>query len=141
MPPMTTRASAPPPRGGANVELSGRASKTGGYRPHVSSPLLPIVAIGACAVLAIVLTLVGWSGGAGSTESISGVALAAWVIGSVGGLVCFSWFRSIDVGRRAEPRYIEPAWRPRTVAVWVTLIGWAAGSFGALMVAQAVARR
>jgi hypothetical protein len=43
--------------------------------------------------------------------------------------------------RRSTGTYEEPTWKPRTVAAGLAVAGWLAGSAGAYLVAEAVARR
>lgn len=142
---MTQSRSAPPrrnapPRAGA-TPAGARAHAKAASAKNITTPLGPIVVIAGCTLVSIVLTVIAIGQSAGSTDEVSLVAVAAWVVGSVLGLLAFSWFRSADMGCRAEPRYVEPGWRPRRIAVWLAVVGWIAGSFGAFLVAEALARR
>ena len=116
-------------------------ARTGGYVAPVTTPLRPLIGIVVCGGLAVVLAFLAFSDSAGQTDEVSTTALVAWVIGSVVGLLFFAWFRSADAKCQASSRYLEPAWRPRLVALYVTAIGWIAGSAGAVFVAEAVARQ
>ena len=116
-------------------------AKSGGYVAPVSTPLRPLIGIVVCGAVAVVLALLAFGDNAGQTDEVSTVALVAWVIGSVVALLFFAWFRSADAKCQASSRYLEPAWRPRLVAIYATAIGWIAGSAGAIFVAQAVARQ
>jgi hypothetical protein len=116
-------------------------AKSGGYVAPVTTPIRPLVGIVFCGLVAVVLAFLAFSDDAGQTDEVSTVALVAWIIGSVIGLLFFAWFRSADAKCQANSRYLEPAWRPRLVALYATAIGWIAGSAGAIFVAQAVARQ
>lgn len=116
-------------------------AKRGGYVAPVTTPIRPLVGIVLCGLVAVVLALLAFSDDAGQTDEVSTVALIAWITGSVIGLLFFAWFRSADAKCQASSRYLEPAWRPRLVAFYVTAIGWIAGSAGAVFVAEAVARQ
>ena len=133
------RMSAPPPIATGHRRPAGQAKS--GYQRDVTTPLKPIIVLAVCTLVALVLVIVAFSQSAGTTDRVSGVAVLAWVVGSVLGLLVFAWFRSADVGCRSEPRYVEPGWRPRRVAVWLAVVGWTAGSLGAFLVAEALARR
>ena len=130
----------PPPKGGAKPGGAAAVAKARTGR-DVSTPLLPIAVVGGCAAIAVVLVATALGQHAGTTGNVSTTAAIAWIIGSVVGLLAFSWFRSVDMGCRAEPRYVEPSWRPRLLAIWIAVVGWVAGSIGAFLVAEALARR
>jgi hypothetical protein len=104
-------------------------------------PVIPLVMLGITTIAACALTIGALLEGAGSTDAISDAALLAWALGSFLGLVEFAWFGSLDARRRATGRYVEADWRPRTVGLVLAVIGWIAGAAGAVLVAQAVARR
>lgn len=104
-------------------------------------PLVPVVMLGLCAVTSAVLVVVAASEGAGSTEEVSTTAVLAWLLGSVVGLLLYAWFGLLDAGQRGTGSYIEPGWRPRSVVNALAVAGWLSGAAGAVLVAQAVARR
>jgi hypothetical protein len=139
---MTVSRSAPPRKGppskvGSRSNVPGARSK-GRPGRDISTPLGPVAMVGACAVIACVLVLIAFAQGAGTTDSVSALAALSWIVGSVIGLLAF---RSVDMGCRAEIRYVEPSWRPRLIALWLAVVGWLGGSVGAFFVAEALARR
>jgi hypothetical protein len=94
-----------------------------------------------CASAALVLGYVAASGGAGTTDEISAAAALCWVVGSVLALLAFALFRGSNAARQTNRMYVEPSWRPMLVATTAAVIGLAAGTYGAFLVAEAVARR
>jgi len=144
---VTIPQSAPPRGSGAprQTGVSGGFSVTGrgnrGYQPDVSTPTIPIILIAGCALISMALTGRAFMDHAGSTDSVSMLAFGSWIVGSFLGLIAFTFFRSKDLSCQAEPRYVEPSWRPRLVAVLVACMGWFSGLVGAFFVAQALARR
>jgi hypothetical protein len=110
--------------------------------PEVAhTPLIPILMLALTTVTAIGLVAFAIGQDAGQTDEISGPAALAWVFGAVLGLLIFAWFGLLDSVRRSTGSYEEPAWKPRTVAAVLAVAGWVAGSAGAFLVAEAVARR
>ena len=107
----------------------------------VRTPLIPIVMLALTAATAIGLVAFALGEDAGQTDQISGPATLAWVFGAVLGLLVFAWFGVLDSVRRSTGSYEEPSWKPRTVAAVLAVAGWVAGSAGAFLVAEAVARR
>ena len=93
----------------------------------------------ASTAVALVVSAIGED--AGQTDEISGAAALAWAIGALLGLLIFAWFGLLDSVRRSTGDYEEPTWKPRTVAAALAVVGWVAGSAGAFLVAEAVARR
>jgi hypothetical protein len=104
-------------------------------------PALPVVMLLLTTATALALVAAAVAGGAGQTSDIAVEAVLAWVIGSVTGVLVFAWFGLLDSVQRSTGAYVEPSWRPRTVAAVLAVAGWLAGSAGALLVAEAVARR
>jgi hypothetical protein len=78
---------------------------------------------------------------AGSTAELSLPAFGAWFVGSIVGLIGYSWFRTENAKRRMSRSYSEWVWRPPLIALGASVAGWIIGSYGAFLVAQAVARR
>ncbi len=110
--------------------------------PEVArTPLIPVVMLALTALTAVGLVAYAIGEDAGQTDEISGPAALAWVFGAVLGLLIFAWFGLLDSVRRSTGSYEEPAWKPRTVAAVLAVAGWVAGSAGAFLVAEAVARR
>jgi hypothetical protein len=107
----------------------------------VSTPLIPIVMLALTTITAVGLVVFAIGEDAGQTDEISGPAALAWVFGAVLGLLIFAWFGLLDSVRRSTGSYEEPTWKPRTVAAVLAVAGWVAGSAGAFLVAEAVARR
>ena len=107
----------------------------------VRTPLIPIVMLALTTATAIGLVAYAVGEEAGQTDQISGPATLAWVFGAVLGLLVFAWFGVLDSVRRSTGSYEEPSWKPRTVAAVLAVAGWVAGSAGAFLVAEAVARR
>jgi hypothetical protein len=107
----------------------------------VSTPLIPIVMLALTTLTAVGLVVFAIGEDAGQTDEISGPAALAWVFGALLGLLIFAWFGLLDSVRRSTGSYEEPAWKPRTVAAVLAVAGWVAGSAGAFLVAEAVARR
>jgi hypothetical protein len=107
----------------------------------VSTPLIPIVMLALTTITAVGLVVFAIGEDAGQTDEISGPAALAWVFGAVLGLLIFAWFGLLDSVRRSTGSYEEPTWKPRTVAAALAVAGWVAGSAGAFLVAEAVARR
>jgi hypothetical protein len=106
-----------------------------------TTPLVPFAALSLGVLVAVSLGVYAWRNGAGDTAEVSLPAVVGWVIGGVLCLVTFACFRSVDLGRQADPQYVEPAWRPRRWASVLTVIGWLASIGCALLVASSVARR
>jgi hypothetical protein len=104
-------------------------------------PLVPVIMLGLTTIAAVAMVAAALADGAGGTSDISTQAFMAWLVGSVLGLLVFAYFGTLDARRRATGRYVEPTWSPRTVSAVLTVAGWLAGSTGAFLVAQAVARR
>jgi hypothetical protein len=107
----------------------------------VRTPLIPIVMLALTAVTAVGLVAFAIGEDAGQTDEISGAATLAWAFGALLGLLIFAWFGLLDSVRRSTGNYEEPTWKPRTVAAVLAVVGWVAGSAGAFLVAEAVARR
>ncbi|MCU0309479.1 MAG: hypothetical protein MUE36_00845 [Acidimicrobiales bacterium] len=107
----------------------------------VGPPVIPVVMLGITTVAAAAMVAGAFVEGAGDTDEIAPVAVLAWVVGAVVGLVVFAWFGSLDAIRRATGHYVDATWRPRTVAVVLAVTGWLIGSVGAFLVALALARR
>jgi hypothetical protein len=107
----------------------------------VRTPLIPVVMLVLTTVTAVALVASAISEDAGQTDEISGAAALGWVFGSLLGLLIFAWFGLLDSVRRSTGAYEEPTWKPRTVAAVLAVAGWLAGSAGAYLVAEAVARR
>jgi hypothetical protein len=107
----------------------------------VHTPLIPIAMLLVTAVTAIALVVVAIDEEAGQTSEVSAPAVLAWVVGSLVGLLIFAWFGLLDSVRRSSGTYSEPRWGPRTVAGVLAVVGWLAGSAGALVLAESVARR
>lgn len=104
-------------------------------------PVIPIVMLAITAVASTVLVVAAVLDDAGSTDDISSAALMAWALGSFLGLMIFAWFGWLDARRRSTGHYADATWRPRLVGVVLAVAGWLAGAAGAILVAQAVARR
>lgn len=128
---MTAGEGGRPDRGPA---FPGEATPTG-------PPLIPLVMLGITAVGAIVLGVGAALHGAGTTDEISMAAVTGWLFGCLIGLLVFAWFGTLDAGRRATGRYVEPEWRPRAIGIALAVVGFLAGAYGAYLVAQSVARR
>lgn len=109
--------------------------------PPTGPPVIPIAMLAITTIAALVLVIGAVVDGAGSTDDISTAALLAWAFGAFLGLMEFAWFGSLDARRRATGRYVEVAWKPRSVALALAVVGWLAGAVGAFLIAQAVARR
>ena len=110
--------------------------------PEVArTPLIPVLMLVLTTVTAVGLVAFAIGEDAGQTDEISGPAALAWVFGAVLGLLIFAWFGLLDSVRRSTGSYEEPTWKPRTVAAVLAVAGWVAGSAGAFLVAEAVARR
>jgi len=107
----------------------------------VGTPIVPIIMLVVTTVTAIGLVAFAIGEDAGQTDEISGAATLAWAFGSLLGLLLFAWFGLLDSSRRSTGNYVEPTWKPRTVAAVLAVAGWVAGSAGAYLVAEAVARR
>jgi uncharacterized BrkB/YihY/UPF0761 family membrane protein len=107
----------------------------------VHTPLIPIFMLALTALTAFALVAYAIGKDAGQTDEISDPAALAWVFGALLGLLIFAWFGLLDSVRRSTGNYEEPAWKPRTVAAVLAVVGWVAGSAGAFLVAEAVARR
>jgi Na+-driven multidrug efflux pump len=112
-----------------------------GTSTETGPPVVPLVMLAVTTSVALVMVAVAALEGAGDTNDISLAALLGWVFGSVLGLLLLAWFGWLDAGRRSTGRYVEPEWRPRTIGVVLAVSGWLIGSFGAFLVAQAIARR
>ena len=104
-------------------------------------PMVPVIMLAVTTLAAVAMAVAAFADGAGGTSEISNEAVMAWLIGSVLGLLVFAYFGTLDARRRATGRYVEPTWSPRTISAALTVAGWIAGSTGAFLVAQAVARR
>jgi hypothetical protein len=107
----------------------------------VRTPLIPVVMLVLTTVTAVALFAYAIGEDAGQTDEISGPAALAWAFGALLGLLIFAWFGLLDSVRRSTGEYEEPSWKPRTVAAVLAVTGWVAGSAGAFLVAEAVARR
>jgi hypothetical protein len=107
----------------------------------VGPPIVPIVLLVLTTVASVVFLGAAIVDEAGSTDEVSRPALFAWLFGSLLGLLLFAWFGLRDSVRRSTGEYVEAAWRPRVVAAVLATVGWLAGSAGAFLVAEAVARR
>lgn len=107
----------------------------------VRTPVIPVVMLLVTAVTAVALVVFAVGEDAGQTDEVSGAAALAWVFGSLIGLLVFAWFGLLDSSRRSTGAYEEPSWKPRTVAAVLAVAGWLAGSAGAYLIAEAVARR
>ena len=105
------------------------------------TPLIPIAMLAVTALTAVALLAAAIREDAGQTDEISTEALLAWIFGSLLGLLVFAWFGLLDARRRSTGAYVEPSFRPRLVAGVLGALGWLAGLGGAVLVAQAVARR
>ena len=108
---------------------------------EVHTPLIPIAMLLVTAVTAVALVAVAMNEDAGQTSEVSAPAALAWLVGSLVGLLIFAWFGLLDSQRRSSGVYHEPPFRPRLVAGVLVVLGWVAGLAGAVLVAQAVARR
>ena len=64
-----------------------------------------------------------------------------WALGGIVGALLLSWFRAVDMVRRANAAYVEQAWRPALSAGLLTAAGWAASIANAWLIAASVARR
>jgi hypothetical protein len=106
-----------------------------------STPLIPIAMLAVTALTAVALVAAAIREDAGQTDEISAEAVIAWFFGSLLGLLIFAWFGLLDSQRRSTGAYHEPSFRPRLVAGVLVVLGWVAGLAGAVLVAQAVARR
>jgi hypothetical protein len=106
-----------------------------------STPLIPIAMLAVTALTAVALTAAAVREHAGQTDEISMEAVLAWFVGSLLGLLVFARFGLLDARRRSTGTYVEPSFRPRLVAGVLVALGWTAGLAGAVLVAQAVARR
>jgi hypothetical protein len=106
-----------------------------------STPLIPIAMLAVTALTAVALVAAAIREDAGQTDEISAEAVIAWFFGSLLGLLIFAWFGLLDSQRRSSGVYHEPPFRPRLVAGVLVVLGWVAGLAGAVLVAQAVARR
>jgi len=104
------------------------------------TPLVPIAMLVLTTAASIVFALMALRNDAGSTDEISGEAVAAWAFGSLIGLLVFAWWGLLDSKRRSTGTYQEPSFRPRLVAGVLVAVGWLAGLSGALMVGLSVAR-
>jgi hypothetical protein len=107
----------------------------------VGTPVVPTVMLVVTTVAAVALVAFAIGEDAGQTDEISGAAVLAWSFGSLLGLLIFAWFGLLDSVRRSTGSYLEPTWKPRTIAAGLAVAGWVAGSAGAYLVAEAVARR
>ena len=106
-----------------------------------STPLIPIAMLAVTALTALALLASAIREHAGRTDEVSVEAVLAWFFGSLLGLLVFAWFGLLDARRRSTGTYVEPSFRPRLVAGVLVALGWASGLGGAVLVAQAVARR
>jgi hypothetical protein len=112
-----------------------------GPEATTSTPLIPIAMLGVTALTAVALLTTAIREHAGRTDEISVESVLAWFFGSLLGLLVFAWFGLLDARRRSTGAYVEPSFRPRLVAGVLVALGWTAGLAGAVLVAQAVARR
>jgi len=103
--------------------------------------LVPLAITVASLLAATVLISAASGDHAGTTAELSVPALGAWFVGSIVGLIGYSWFRTENAKRRMSRTYSEWVWRPPLVALGASVAGWIIGSYGAFLVAQAVARR
>ena len=104
-------------------------------------PLVPVIMLALTTLTALMLVGAAFAEGAGTTSRVSSEALLAWLIGSVLGLLVFAYFDTLDARRRATGHYREATWNARTISAGLTVASWLAGSTGAFLVAQAIARR
>jgi hypothetical protein len=130
------------------VLVSSRGNRQGGVgsaiaepEPVTSTPLIPIAMLAVTALTSVALLAVAVREEAGQTDEVSPEAALAWFLGSLLGLLVFAWFGLLDARRRSTGSYVEPSFRPRVVAGVLVVVGWLAGLAGAVLVAQAVARR
>lgn len=133
-----------PPRspGGPSLPAAPRSPAAARpYSPPVHPPLAPLALIIVALVVSVALVVAARGQHAGATASLSLVALGAWLVGSVIGLVGFAWFRDENLKRRLRNTYSEPIWKPVLIARVGGIAAWVVGCAGAYMIAEAVARR
>jgi heme/copper-type cytochrome/quinol oxidase subunit 1 len=106
-----------------------------------TSPRIPVLMLLITAMSSVLFLVGAITDEAGSTDEVSAPAVFAWLFGSMFGLLIYAWFGLLDSVRRSTGFYEEPSWRPRVVAAVLATVGWLAGSAGAFLVAEAVARR
>jgi hypothetical protein len=137
-------ASIVPPRPGGPASASG-VSRPAATRRSLSSPakppMVPLAIILISLVAATALIAIASGDQAGGTADLSIPALGAWFVGSIVGLLAYSWFRTENAKRRMSRVYSETVFRLPLIALGASIVGWVIGSYGAFLIAQAVARR
>jgi len=129
----------PPTRGGTSAARQAATAHAG--LPDVSAPTLPVALLAIATATSVLLALLAWRSDAGDTTAISSLAVTGWLVGGLVVPVLFSWFRSADLGARANLLYVEPGWRPQRVATLLAVIGFVASIGCAILVARSWARR
>ncbi len=137
-------ASIVPPRPGGPASVSGTTRPTAARRPSSSPakpPMVPLAIILMSLIAATALIAIASGDHAGGTADLSIPALGAWFVGSIVGLLAYSWFRTENAKRRMSRVYSETVFRLPLIALGASMAGWFIGSYGGFLVAQAVARR
>lgn len=136
-----------PPRPGGPGGMGGPTVTPSAARSHLVGgspahpPLIPLAIILVSLVAAVVFIAIASGEHAGGTSDISSAAVGAWFVGSIVGLVGYSWFRTENAKRRMSRTYTETVLRLPLIALGASVTGWILGSYGAFLIAQAVARR